>query len=654
MGYKETFDNNTKYGKWLGTNELPWCAAFVSWCARQAEIPTSVIRSASVADPGYYSSPYYGFGVECKDGNNYTPQPGDLFFKRDFSHTGLVYHVEGEYFYTIEGNVNNVGHGEGTDVMVHKRKISDCYFGVYKNTDVQTPESPVVTVADEEYTTGKTIRINWEALAGAKSYEIVIYENSVKYLTAKVGSKNYYDFKSPKAGEYLISVSAKFADGKTSYGQKVVVVEPVPTLSARYNINGGKITQQYRYVVTGGDGVDFRESPYTYANKYGVIPVGTLLNASEIFENGTYIWAKVTYNGKEGWCLTSKNFCERVGYHAKSNDNIIQYPDENLTETQWGAGSGERRNLLDPQTAYMEKENHTFVGWSRIADGSGKIFRQDQMDPLAEQIYASFGAEDKIVRMYAIWRKTIQSIAVATLPDKTDYVTNDELNVTGLTLQVNYADGTSEVVDSGFRITGFDTTSTGKKTLTVSYYDAQTTFAVTVTERMKYKIEDGYAMITDFVENGPIVILPDIIDGVPVTEIGTNAFADCSRITGIVIPDSITKIGEGAFSGCSNLSMVKYAGSEEQWNEITIGNNNEPLTTATLICSYQTMGDYTGGIQIERDDAAYLLKHSMNPTRFPLAAAMANATIIEPSEEPIIEEPAVEPVEESEEPLDNI
>jgi hypothetical protein len=32
LGYVETGDNDTKYGKWYGLNNQPWCAMFVSWC----------------------------------------------------------------------------------------------------------------------------------------------------------------------------------------------------------------------------------------------------------------------------------------------------------------------------------------------------------------------------------------------------------------------------------------------------------------------------------------------------------------------------------------------------------------------------------------------------------------------------------------------
>jgi len=65
-----------------------------------------------------------------------------------------------------------------------------------------------------------------------------------------------------------------------------------------------------------------------------------------------------------------------------------------------------------------------------------------------------------------------------------------------------------------------------------------------------------------------------------VTEICTSAFSGCTQLTGVTIPASVTRIDQGAFSGCTGLTTVHYGGTEEQWNAITIGADNEPLTNA--------------------------------------------------------------------------
>lgn len=43
-GYKAGSNRDNKYGKWYGANNVDWCAIFISWCANQAGIPTSIIK----------------------------------------------------------------------------------------------------------------------------------------------------------------------------------------------------------------------------------------------------------------------------------------------------------------------------------------------------------------------------------------------------------------------------------------------------------------------------------------------------------------------------------------------------------------------------------------------------------------------------------
>lgn len=66
-----------------------------------------------------------------------------------------------------------------------------------------------------------------------------------------------------------------------------------------------------------------------------------------------------------------------------------------------------------------------------------------------------------------------------------------------------------------------------------------------------------------------------------VTEIGEDAFWR-TNIEYIILPESLKTIGNGAFSFLDELDIY-YAGSQEQWSEITIGSENENLTNGNIM-----------------------------------------------------------------------
>ena len=73
------------------------------------------------------------------------------------------------------------------------------------------------------------------------------------------------------------------------------------------------------------------------------------------------------------------------------------------------------------------------------------------------------------------------------------------------------------------------------------------------------------------------ITLPDSI-----TTIWPTICYGCSNLISVIIPDSVTKIGDRAFFDCSSLTDVYYKGSQEQWEQISIGNENDSLTSATI------------------------------------------------------------------------
>ena len=71
-----------------------------------------------------------------------------------------------------------------------------------------------------------------------------------------------------------------------------------------------------------------------------------------------------------------------------------------------------------------------------------------------------------------------------------------------------------------------------------------------------------------------------IPDGV--TSIGNYVFVGCESLTSVTLSNSVTRIGASSFYSCNNLTDVYYSGTETEWNAISIGARNEPLTTANI------------------------------------------------------------------------
>lgn len=74
----------------------------------------------------------------------------------------------------------------------------------------------------------------------------------------------------------------------------------------------------------------------------------------------------------------------------------------------------------------------------------------------------------------------ISGIEVKTMPTKVEYQKGDVFDTTGLSILVKYTDGTSETKTTGFEVSGFDSSSVGEKTITVTYKTHTDTFKVTV------------------------------------------------------------------------------------------------------------------------------------------------------------------------------
>jgi hypothetical protein len=73
-----------------------------------------------------------------------------------------------------------------------------------------------------------------------------------------------------------------------------------------------------------------------------------------------------------------------------------------------------------------------------------------------------------------------------------------------------------------------------------------------------YTVDNGAVTITHYVGTNASVIIPDTLEGSPVTAIGLWAFQWNTNLQSVTIPNTILTIATGAFYQCTNLTSVTF------------------------------------------------------------------------------------------------
>lgn len=145
------------------------------------------------------------------------------------------------------------------------------------------------------------------------------------------------------------------------------------------------------------------------------------------------------------------------------------------------------------EVTHMPTKTRYFVG--EIFDSTGLIITAYYNDNTSEQVtgytlssqdMSVYGSKTVTVTFdektvdFSILVVDISGIEVKTMPTKVEYQKGDVFDTTGLSILVKYTDGTSETKTTGFEVSGFDSSSVGEKTITVTYKTHTATFKVTV------------------------------------------------------------------------------------------------------------------------------------------------------------------------------
>ncbi len=198
----------------------------------------------------------------------------------------------------------------------------------------------------------------------------------------------------------------------------------------------------------------------------------------------------------------------------------------------------------------------------------------------------------------SVKENNIVSLSIKESPRKTDYIVGEEADFTGLVIEAVSEDGTTRQLTSGdCRQQGFDTSSAGKSTVTMTYMGKSVSFDITVSEaptddvlkgscgeNASFRLDkngvltvsgtgpmDDYSLNYAVTENNTVKLVCShpwvehvdeiksvvIEDGI--TSVGSYAFYECSRLSTVSVPDSVAGYGESSFKNCGQLTSISFS-----------------------------------------------------------------------------------------------
>ena len=497
MGYTEKTRNDTKFGDWGNYPRQPWCANFVSWCARQAEVSQDILKKSPRARPDY-------FEVESFPGTQYTPQPGDLFFTKELTHVGFVWYVEGEFFYTIEGNAKFHDYMIPDDpeedsyyVMSNKRLISSYIFGVpayegggdhtwVKDVSSAHPHKEYYRCTDcgDSYYTGYT-----GYMADCRSCRTCgCMDMGAGYYIVNSAAENY-----PVKLRKSHSLSADHV-GYVSAGE-VVYAYATSDNWAYVDYDGLRGHLHLQYLTPYRDKPDAprveADAPVYHIQAPVKLtwdtPEGTEQFRLRLYRDGQ-LEQDLFLNEEQfisdtlpaGDYRAELSACNRAGASTAVAEfqvvatYTVTYHSHQGTDIPQPEQSQDGRNLY---VSYQipQWEGHVFLGWSDRENSYlvTHLPGQQLTQPRDTDLYALWLQEDAVP----------ESLTVGRLP-KTLFVKNDPLDTEGLELEFLYTGGVGYRVTEGYEVTGYDPTLCDTQTLTVTYQGLQTTYDVQVIDHI--------------------------------------------------------------------------------------------------------------------------------------------------------------------------
>ncbi len=178
-----TGSNCNKYGKWFGTDGVPWCGCFVSYCFYTAGLPLPI-----QSHKGFNYCPAGADWFKSKGRFFHAPAIGDVVFfdwypgtrDSDAWHVGIVESINPDgSISSIEGNTGTESRDNGGRVMRRKHFSDDWYgFGRPDYTESNSSMEGAHPIwsgrfisLTSPYTSGEDVRI-WKQQMSARGWHL--------------------------------------------------------------------------------------------------------------------------------------------------------------------------------------------------------------------------------------------------------------------------------------------------------------------------------------------------------------------------------------------------------------------------------------------------------------------------------------------------
>ena len=254
-----------------------------------------------------------------------------------------------------------------------------------------------------------------------------------------------------------ISISMKQQPSKTEYGYGDTI-----------DLSGGKIT----VIKENGD---TEEKVLTDSGVTVTEIDGSSIDLSKVTfgdDNTTTKNLKVTYDGKEtSFTIKVINKVTKINMHTtpKTNYNV----NDTLDLTTDGTTLGEI--LVTRQTGVAEVVKLTD---SRV-NVTGFDSSVEHTNLPLTVTFTENGVNQKATYNVDV-KDTVTSVTLKVVPNKTEYKYNEELDVTGGEIEITKGSGTTTINLDSSMVSGYDKTTLGEQTLTITYGGQTVTYKVTV------------------------------------------------------------------------------------------------------------------------------------------------------------------------------